>query len=132
MRRRAACPRCARRSRRITGAISGSDLSADHVCVTSGATEALGAAILATVEPGDEVDHLHPGLRQLCADDPAGGGSPREVALKPPDWRIDREALERRSTPKTRAILFNNPHNPTGRLFDEEELEIIAVGRQRA
>jgi aspartate/methionine/tyrosine aminotransferase len=51
----------------------------------------------------------------------------REVALKPPGWRIDREAIEAAVTSKTRAILFNNPHNPTGRLCGRDELEAIAA-----
>ena len=60
------------------------------------------------------------------------GGVPREVALKPPQWRIDREAIEAAIGPKTRAILFNNPHNPAGRLFGAGELEIIAAVARRA
>ena len=46
------------------------------------------------------------------------GATPVEVALQPPGWRIDRDALEAAVSPRTRAILFNNPHNPAGRLFD--------------
>src|SRR5205823_1452511 len=60
------------------------------------------------------------------------GGTPVEIALRPPDWRIEREALERAVGPKTRAIMLNNPHNPTGRLFDADELEAVAsVARDR-
>ena len=70
MRRRAGCRSCARRWPLITAAIRGSSSTADQVCVTSGATEALGAAILAPIEPGDEVMLFTPGLRQLCADGP--------------------------------------------------------------
>jgi len=54
------------------------------------------------------------------------GGAPVEVALVPPGWRIERTALEAAIGPKTRAIVFNNPHNPTGRLFDPDELATIA------
>jgi aspartate/methionine/tyrosine aminotransferase len=54
------------------------------------------------------------------------GGIPVEVALQPPLWRIEREVLEAAVTPKTRAIMFNNPHNPTARLFDRQELQRIA------
>jgi aspartate/methionine/tyrosine aminotransferase len=54
------------------------------------------------------------------------GGTVREVALRSPGWRIERDSLEAAVGPRTRAILFNNPHNPTGRLFDEDELEAIA------
>jgi aspartate/methionine/tyrosine aminotransferase len=55
-----------------------------------------------------------------------GGGTPVEVALKPPEWRIDRAVVEAAITPKTSAIVFNNPHNPAARLFGRDELEIIA------
>jgi aspartate/methionine/tyrosine aminotransferase len=58
------------------------------------------------------------------------GGTPVEVALQPPAWRISSDGLAAAVGPKTRAILFNNPHNPTGRLFDIEELEAIAAVAQ--
>lgn len=110
----------------------GLSLTSDHVCVTSGATEALGAAILATVEPGDEVILLTPAYDSYAPMVRRAGGVVREVALRPPDWRIVREALVAAAGPRTRAILFNNPHNPAGRLFDGEELETIAaVARER-
>ena len=54
------------------------------------------------------------------------GAVPREVALQPPHWRIDRDALSAAINTKTRAIIFNNPQNPTGRLYGKEELQIIA------
>ena len=102
------------------------DLSADHVCVTSGATEALGAAILATVSPGDEVIIFTPAYDSYAPMIRRAGGIPREVALQPPGWRIDGAAVEAAVGPKTRAIIFNNPHNPAGRLFDTDELVVIA------
>ena len=104
----------------------GQRLSADEVCVTSGATEALGAAILATVQPGDEVITLTPAYDSYAPMIRRAGGTPVEVALQPPGWRIGGHALERAVTPRTRAVLFNSPHNPTGRLFDLDELEIVA------
>ena len=104
----------------------GQNLAADHVCVTSGATEALGAAILATVSPGDEVIILTPAYDSYAPMVRRGGALPREVALQPPEWRVERAELERAVTPKTRAIIFNNPQNPTGRLFDATELAAIA------
>jgi aspartate/methionine/tyrosine aminotransferase len=104
----------------------GQDLAAEHVCVTSGATEALGAAILATVAPGDEVIILTPAYDSYAPMIRRGGAVPREIALRPPEWRIDRAALEAAVTPKTRAMIFNNPQNPTGRLFDPAELEAVA------
>lgn len=108
------------------GRHQGLDLSPEHVCVTSGATEALGAAILAVIEPGDEVILLTPAYDSYAPMVRRAGGVVREVALQPPGWRIDRAALEAAVGPRTRAILFNNPHNPTGRLFSAEELQAVA------
>jgi aspartate/methionine/tyrosine aminotransferase len=101
-------------------------LSSDDICVTSGATEALGACILATVSPGDEVVIFTPAYDSYAPMIRRAGGVVREVALRPPEWRIDRDAVEAAIGPKTRAILFNNPQNPTGRLFDRDELQVIA------
>jgi len=102
------------------------------VCVTSGATEAIAAAILAVVEPGDEVIILTPAYDAYAPLIRRAGGTPVEVALRPPGWRIDAEALWAAATDRTRAILFNNPHNPTGRLFDSDELEAVAtLSRER-
>ena len=105
----------------------GQELTADQVCVTSGATEALGAAILATIEPGDEVIIFTPAYDSYAPMIRRGGGIPVEVALRPPEWRIDGDALEAAITPRTRAIMINNPHNPTGKLFEREELEAVAA-----
>lgn len=105
----------------------GLTLDAAHVCVTSGATEALGAAILASVSPGDEVIIFTPAYDSYAPMIRRAGGVVREVALKPPEWRIDRAAVEAAVTGKTRVIIFNNPQNPTGRLFDADELEVIAA-----
>jgi aspartate/methionine/tyrosine aminotransferase len=101
-------------------------LSADHVCVTSGATEAIGAAILASVSLGDEVIIFTPAYDSYAPMIRRAGATPIEIALQPPGWRIEWEALEAAVTPKTRAILFNNPQNPTGRLFDADELNTVA------
>lgn len=105
----------------------GLDLSADNVCVTSGATEALAAAIFATIEPGDEVVLMTPAYDAYAPLVRRAGGVVREVALQPPDWRIERDAIESVVTSKTRAIILNNPHNPTGRLFDEDELSTVSA-----
>ena len=109
----------------------GQDLAAEHVCVTSGATEALGAAILATVEPGDEVIVFTPAYDSYAPMIRRAGATPVEVTLQPPAWRLDPEALGAAASSKTSAILFNNPHNPAGRLFDGDELDVLAgVARQ--
>jgi N-succinyldiaminopimelate aminotransferase len=104
----------------------GQELTADHVCVTSGATEALGAAILATVRPGDEVIIFTPAYDSYAPMIRRAGATPVEVALKPPHWQMDGEAIEAVIGPKTRAILFNNPLNPAGKLFEPPELEVLA------
>ena len=101
------------------------DVSADHVCVTSGATEALGSAILATASPGDEVIIFTPAYDSYAPMIRRAGARPVEVALQPPEWRVEREALKAAVTAKTRAIIFNNPHNPAGRLFDPDELKAV-------
>ena len=104
----------------------GQDLHPDGICVTSGATEALSACLLATVSPGDEVIVFAPAYDSYAPTIRRAGGVVREIALESPRWRIDREKLEAAIGPKTRAIMFNNPQNPTGRLFDREELQLIA------
>ena len=127
MRRRGDFRRCARRSPRITTGSSGRARSQPQVCVTSGATEALGSAILAAVEPGDEViiftpayDSYAPMIRRAGANAGRGRASPPAMA--------DRAgSASGRGQAKTCAILFNNPQNPTGRLFDAAELEAVAA-----
>ncbi|WP_395622283.1 aminotransferase [Sphingomonas daechungensis] len=104
----------------------GERLHPDQICVTSGATEALGAMILAAVEPGDEVIIFTPAYDSYAPTIRRAGATPREVALTSPEWRIDADALEAAVTDRTKAIIFNNPHNPTGRLFAADELQIVA------
>jgi aspartate/methionine/tyrosine aminotransferase len=99
---------------------------ADNIVVTSGATEALAASLLALIGPGDEVIVFTPAYDAYAPLVQQAGGVVREVALRPPGWRIERAAVEAAVGPKTRAIIFNNPHNPTGRLFDADELEAVA------
>lgn len=105
----------------------GLDLSPDQACVTSGATEALASALLATLQPGDEAIVFTPAYDLYAPMIRRAGATVREIALRPPEWRIDRNALEAAIGPKTRAIIFTNPHNPTGRLFDADELEAVAA-----
>ena len=105
----------------------GLSLDAAHVCVTSGATEALGAAILASVSPGDEVIIFTPAYDSYAPMVRRAGGVVREVALKPPEWRIDRETIDAVVSAQTRVIMLNNPHNPAGRLFDAGELATVAA-----
>jgi len=109
----------------------GQELTADNVCVTSGATEALSAAILAAVQPGDEVIIFTPAYDSYAPTVRRAGATPVEIALKPPEWRIEPAALDRAITARTRAILFNNPHNPTGRLFSGEDLDAVAAAARK-
>jgi aspartate/methionine/tyrosine aminotransferase len=110
----------------------GLDLDPASICVTSGATEAIAAAVLATVEAGDEVIIFTPAYDAYAPLIRRAGATPVEVALQPPGWRIDQAALESAVTARTRAIVFNNPHNPTGRLFDGAEMNAVAsVARER-
>ncbi|SMF61432.1 aminotransferase [Allosphingosinicella indica] len=98
----------------------------DEITVTSGATEALASALLALIEPGDEVLLFQPLYDAYVPMVRRGGGVPRYVALRPPEWRITREAIEAALTPRTRLVVFNNPHNPTGRAFSQDELTALA------
>jgi N-succinyldiaminopimelate aminotransferase len=104
----------------------GLDVVADQVVVTSGATEALASSLIALIEPGDEVVLFQPLYDAYLPMVRRAGGVPRFVRLTPPDWRITREALAEAFTDRTRLVLFNNPHNPTARVFDEEELRLLA------
>jgi N-succinyldiaminopimelate aminotransferase len=97
-----------------------------QIQVTFGATEALASAILALAGPGDEVAFLDPSYDSYPAVVALAGATARPIELHPPDWRVDAAALEAAITPNTRVILLNTPHNPTGRVFDQSELELIA------
>ena len=99
---------------------------AGDVTVTSGATEALASALMALIEPGDEVILLQPLYDAYLPLVLRAGGVPRFVRLAPPDWRITAEALAGAVGPRTRLILFNNPHNPTARVFERDEVALVA------
>jgi aspartate/methionine/tyrosine aminotransferase len=101
-------------------------LDPDWVTVTSGATEALAAAIMALVSPGDEVVLIQPLYDAYLPLVLRSGGVPRMVRLEPPEWRITAEALDAAFSPATRLVIVNNPHNPTARVFGADELAFIA------
>ena len=103
------------------------DVTADEVLVTSGATEAIAAALLAVISPGDEVILFEPTYDAYLPLVRRAGGVPRLVTLRPPGWRLTLEDVEAAIGPRTRAILFNSPMNPTARAFDESELEPLAA-----
>jgi N-succinyldiaminopimelate aminotransferase len=100
-------------------------IDAEQVIVTSGATEAIAASLLALITPGDEVVLFQPLYDAYLPLVLRAGGVPKLVRLTPPDWRITEEKLAGAFTPRTRLVLFNNPHNPTARAFDREELEML-------
>lgn len=99
---------------------------ATEVLVTAGATEAITAAVLALCEPGDEVVLFEPYYDSYVAAISLAGANRRVVALHPPQWTFDPDELRRVITPKTRLLLLNTPHNPTGKVFSSEELRVIA------
>ncbi|KPF96741.1 aminotransferase [Rhodopseudomonas sp. AAP120] len=97
-----------------------------EVMVTSGATEALASAILSVVSPGDEVIVFQPVYDSYLPIIRQAGGIPKLVRLEPPHWRITEEALRAVFTPKTKAIVFNNPLNPAAVVYPREDLELLA------
>ena len=104
----------------------GLDLSPDEVIVSSGATEALAAAIFAVVSPGDEVIVIEPAYDVYVPLVRRAGGVVRTVRLEPPEWRVTRAALEAAVSERTRAIIVNSPMNPTGTMLSEDEAALIA------
>jgi aspartate/methionine/tyrosine aminotransferase len=105
----------------------GRDIDADHeVTITTGATEAIFVAMLAFLDPGDEIIFFEPFYDAYVADAAMAGAVPRVVRLHPPDWHFDPDELQTAFTSRSRAFLLNTPHNPTGKVFTREELEKIA------
>jgi aminotransferase len=97
-----------------------------QVTVTCGATEAMIAAMLGILDPGDEVVVFEPYYENYGPDAILAGATTRYVTLHEPDWSIDPDELRAAFTSRTRAIVVNSPHNPTGKVFDRSELELIA------
>ncbi len=97
-----------------------------EVTVTAGATEAIAAAILALVDPGDEVVVLEPFYDSYVATIEMAGGVRRPVTLRAPDFRLDLDELRAAVTERTTVLLLNSPHNPTGAVLTREELEGVA------
>jgi len=97
-----------------------------EVLVTAGATEAVAATLLALVEPGDEVIAFEPYYDSYAANIAMAGGVRVPVTLRPPGFRPDLDELARKITGRTRLILLNSPHNPTGSVFTRAELAAIA------
>ena len=104
------------------------DYAADtEITVTSGATEAIFASIQGLCDPGDEVVVFEPYYDSYKASVLMAGAVPRIVTLRTPDWRFDPQEVRRAFGPKTRALLLNTPHNPTGKVFSRDELELLGA-----
>jgi N-succinyldiaminopimelate aminotransferase len=104
---------------------------ADEILVTAGATEALTAALLALLDPGDEVVLFEPMYDCYAAGIAMAGGVARPVPLRPPadgagPWTFDPDELRAATTPRAKILLLNTPHNPTGKVFTDEELRLLA------
>lgn len=99
---------------------------ATQVTVTSGATEALTASLLALIDPGDEVVLIEPLYDTYLPIIRLAGGVPKIVRLNPPDWKLPLDELAAAFSNRTKLILFNSPMNPTAKVFDRTELEAIA------
>lgn len=97
-----------------------------EVTVTCGATEAMAATFLALINPADEVIIPEPFYENYGPDGILAGARPVFVPLDPPAWRLDADRIRQAITPRTRALILNSPHNPTGRVFSREELSALA------
>ena len=97
-----------------------------QVTVTCGATEAMIAAMLGILDPGDEVVVFEPYYENYGPDAILSDATPRYVTLHEPDWSIDPDELRAAFNARTRGIVVNSPHNPTGKVFSRDELQLIA------
>ncbi len=97
-----------------------------EITVTCGSTEGMIAAMMATVDPGEEVIVFEPFYENYAPDAILSDARPVYVPLYPPEWTFDREELKAAFSHKTRAIIICNPNNPTGKVFNQEEMEFIA------
>jgi aminotransferase len=97
-----------------------------QITVTCGSTEAMVATMLATVNPGDEIIVFEPYYENYGPDAIIASAKPRYVKLHPPDWTFDETELRQAFNNNTKAIIINTPHNPTGKVFSDEELTLIA------
>lgn len=98
----------------------------DNVTVCCGATECMMAALMALINPGDEIVVFQPFYENYGPDGILSGAKPIWVTLREPDWTFDPDELRRAFGPKTKAVIVNTPNNPTGRVFSRTELQLIA------
>jgi aspartate/methionine/tyrosine aminotransferase len=97
-----------------------------EITVTCGSTEAMISALMAVINPGDEVVIFEPFYENYGPDTILSGAIPRYVTLRPPEWNFDPEELESAFNEHTKAIIINTPNNPTGKVLSREELRFIA------
>lgn len=97
-----------------------------EITVVCGSTEGMAATLLATTNPGDEIIVFEPFYENYGPDADLCSARLVHVRLHPPEWRFDPEELRRAFSPRTKAIILNSPHNPTGKVFERGELEFIA------
>ena len=97
-----------------------------EVTVTCGATEAMASVMLAVIDPGDEVIVMEPFYENYGPDAVLCGAAPVYLTLEAPNYELDVDRLRSLITPRTRAIVVNTPNNPTGRVFNREEMEALA------
>ncbi|MDX6272278.1 MAG: hypothetical protein QOD28_3501 [Acidobacteriota bacterium] len=98
-----------------------------EITVTCGSTEGMIAAMMATVDPGEEVVIFEPFYENYAPDAILSDARPRYVPLRAPDWTFDRDELRSAFNERTKAIIICNPNNPTGKVFTRDELEFIAA-----
>ncbi len=96
-----------------------------EITVCCGSTEAMMSTMMAIINPGDEVVVFQPFYENYGPDAILSGATPRFVKLHPPDWKFDPDELAAAFTPATKAIILNTPNNPTGKVFERAELEVI-------
>jgi aspartate/methionine/tyrosine aminotransferase len=97
-----------------------------NLVVTCGATEAMMAAMLSLINSGDEAVIFEPFYENYGPDAIVSGARPRYVRMAWPDWSVDEEALKAAFTKRTKVLILNTPNNPTGKVFDRDELRVIA------
>lgn len=97
-----------------------------HITVTVGATEAIYVVITALINPGDEVIVLEPFYDSYVASIKMAGGIPVPVTMHAPDFTVNQDELQKAITPKTKLLILNNPHNPTGKVWSKEELTAVS------
>src|SRR2546423_6220006 len=97
-----------------------------EITVTCGSTEGMIAAMMATVDPGEEVVVFEPFYENYAPDAILSGATPHYVPLRAPEWTFDREELRAAFNARTKAVILCNPNNPTGKVFSRDEMEFIA------